>query len=172
MKIFSKRSSPNMNVKKLSALGSGQWIFLTVPWTYLHQCHGALPSTTLLWVLHRYRWLLRCQFDRCLYHFPQHLHRYLQNRRRKYLSLVQMYKIIFGYCDINCHHYFDISQNEIWKFGWNLLLAKFGSERVKEMSGGQFGEFVSAYRGFLALWSIEAASGSLCLLMPHWSQSS
>ena len=28
--------------------------------------------------------------------------------RRKYLSLVQMYKIIFGYCDINCHHYFDI----------------------------------------------------------------
>ena len=24
--------------------------------------------------------------------------------RRKYLSLVQMYKIIFGYCDINCHH--------------------------------------------------------------------
>ena len=37
--------------------------------------------------------------------------------RRKYLSLVQMYKIIFGYCDINCHHYFEISQNEIWKFG-------------------------------------------------------
>ena len=29
--------------------------------------------------------------------------------RRKYLSLVQMYKIIFGYCDINCHHYFDIT---------------------------------------------------------------
>ena len=28
--------------------------------------------------------------------------------RRKYLSLVQMYKIIFGYCDINCHHYFDV----------------------------------------------------------------
>ena len=28
--------------------------------------------------------------------------------RRQYLSLVQMYKIIFGYCDINCHHYFDI----------------------------------------------------------------
>ena len=28
--------------------------------------------------------------------------------RRKYLSLVQMYKIILGYCDINCHHYFDI----------------------------------------------------------------
>ena len=28
--------------------------------------------------------------------------------RRKYLSLVQMYKIIFGHCDINCHHYFDI----------------------------------------------------------------
>ena len=28
--------------------------------------------------------------------------------RRKYLSLVQMYKIIFGYCDINCHYYFDI----------------------------------------------------------------
>ena len=28
--------------------------------------------------------------------------------RRKYLSLVQMYEIIFGYCDINCHHYFDI----------------------------------------------------------------
>ena len=28
--------------------------------------------------------------------------------RRKYLSLVQMYKIIFGYCDFNCHHYFDI----------------------------------------------------------------
>ena len=28
--------------------------------------------------------------------------------RRKYLSLVQMYKIIFGYCDINCHQYFDI----------------------------------------------------------------
>ena len=28
--------------------------------------------------------------------------------RRTYLSLVQMYKIIFGYCDINCHHYFDI----------------------------------------------------------------
>ena len=27
---------------------------------------------------------------------------------RKYLSLVQMYKIIFGYCDINCHHYFAI----------------------------------------------------------------
>ena len=24
-----------------------------------------------------------------------------------------------------------ISQNEIWKFGLNLLLAKFGSERVK-----------------------------------------
>ena len=28
--------------------------------------------------------------------------------RRKYLSLVQMYKIIFGYYDINCHHYLDI----------------------------------------------------------------
>ena len=28
--------------------------------------------------------------------------------RRKYISLVQMYKIIFGYCDINCLHYFDI----------------------------------------------------------------
>ena len=27
---------------------------------------------------------------------------------RKYLSLVQMYKIVFGYCDFNCHHYFDI----------------------------------------------------------------
>ena len=27
---------------------------------------------------------------------------------RKYLSLVQMYKIILGYCDINYHHYFDI----------------------------------------------------------------
>ena len=28
--------------------------------------------------------------------------------RRKYVRLVQMYKIIFGYCDINCHQYFDI----------------------------------------------------------------
>ena len=27
---------------------------------------------------------------------------------RKHLSLVQMYKIIFGYCDINCRRYFDI----------------------------------------------------------------
>ena len=27
--------------------------------------------------------------------------------------------------------FFKISQNEIWTFGWNLLLAKFGSERVK-----------------------------------------
>jgi len=26
---------------------------------------------------------------------------------------------------------FQISQNEIWKFGQNLLSAKFGSERVK-----------------------------------------
>ena len=28
--------------------------------------------------------------------------------KRQYLSLVQMYKIIFEYYDINCHHYFDI----------------------------------------------------------------
>jgi len=27
--------------------------------------------------------------------------------------------------------FFKISQNKIWKFGWILLLAKFGSERVK-----------------------------------------
>ena len=32
-----------------------------------------------------------------------------------------------------CYLFFKISQNEIWTFGWNLLLAKFGSERVKEV---------------------------------------
>ena len=31
-----------------------------------------------------------------------------------------------------CYLFFKISQNEIWTFGWNLLLAKFGSERVKQ----------------------------------------
>ena len=31
-----------------------------------------------------------------------------------------------------CYLLFKISQNEIWKFGQNLLLAKFGSERVKK----------------------------------------
>ena len=29
---------------------------------------------------------------------------------------------------------FQISQNEIWKFGRNLLLAKFGSKRVKPVA--------------------------------------
>ena len=29
--------------------------------------------------------------------------------------------------------YSKFQQNEIWKFGRNLLLAKFGSERVKEL---------------------------------------
>ena len=32
-----------------------------------------------------------------------------------------------------CYLLFKFSQNEIWKFGRNLLLAKFGSERVKEL---------------------------------------
>ena len=32
-----------------------------------------------------------------------------------------------------CYLLFKISQNKIWKFGRNLLLAKFGSERVKEL---------------------------------------
>ena len=27
--------------------------------------------------------------------------------RRKYLSIVQMYKIIFGYCDVDCSKYYD-----------------------------------------------------------------
>ena len=44
-----------------------------------------------------------CQF----FHFPKDEKQHKGNRRQ-YLSLVQMYKIIFGYCDINCHHYFDI----------------------------------------------------------------
>ena len=39
---------------------------------------------------------------------------------------------------------FKISQNEIWKFGRNLLSAKFGSERVKGavcvLSGGDNGD--------------------------------
>ena len=29
--------------------------------------------------------------------------------RRKYLSIVQMYKIIFGYCDIDCYKYYGIA---------------------------------------------------------------
>ena len=37
-----------------------------------------------------------------------------------------------------CYLFFRISQNKIWTFGWNLLLAKFGSERVK---ASQFSEF-------------------------------
>ena len=32
-----------------------------------------------------------------------------------------------------CYLFFQISQNEIWKFGRNLLLAKFGSETVKRL---------------------------------------
>ena len=28
--------------------------------------------------------------------------------RHKYLSIVQMYKIIFGYCDVDCSKYYDI----------------------------------------------------------------
>ena len=31
-----------------------------------------------------------------------------------------------------CNLFFKILQNEIWKFGRNLLLAKFGNERVNE----------------------------------------
>ena len=33
-----------------------------------------------------------------------------------------------------CSLFFKISRNEIWKFGRNLLLAKFGSKRVKYCS--------------------------------------
>ena len=33
-----------------------------------------------------------------------------------------------------CYLFFKISHNEIWKFGQNLLLAKFGSERVKPVT--------------------------------------
>ena len=33
-----------------------------------------------------------------------------------------------------CYLFFKISQTEIWKFGRNLLLAKFGGERVKQLN--------------------------------------
>ena len=33
-----------------------------------------------------------------------------------------------------CYLFFKISQNEIWKFGQNVLLAKFGSEKVKPVA--------------------------------------
>ena len=33
-----------------------------------------------------------------------------------------------------CYLFFKISQNEIWKFGRNLLLAKFGSDKVKQLN--------------------------------------
>ena len=41
-------------------------------------------------------------------------------------------------CDHSNESYllFKIPQNKIWKFGRNLLSAKFGSERVKEKKEG------------------------------------
>ena len=41
----------------------------------------------------------------------------------------------------------EISQNEIWTFGRICFFAKFGSERIQEISGDQSGEFVCGYQG-------------------------
>ena len=40
-----------------------------------------------------------------------------------------------------------ILQNEIWTFGQICFIAKFVSERIKEIYGDQFGGFVCGYQG-------------------------
>ena len=58
-----------------------------------------------------------------------------------------------------CYLFFKISQNEIWTFGWNLLVAKFGSERVNTHF---FHGNIWTYN-----WPAPNASGFIAQLVEH-----